>query len=85
MMHDLPDLTKAEQLQPPARYLKAAEHHWIEDIDSDGHLMQIVVLQWNPGAQRWSHSGYVGTGLYVCVGPKSKWLAHCPMPPMRPD
>lgn len=64
---------------PPKRYLKTAEHHWLEVKDSDGHSFGLVVVQWNPGAQKWSHSGYVGANMYLET---ANWVYHsyCPMP-----
>jgi len=50
---------------PPTYQVKMAGHHWLEHMDMDGHSFGVVVLQWNPGAKRWSHSGNVGTGIYV--------------------
>lgn len=58
---------------------KTAEHHWLEVFDSDGHSFGLVVLQWNPGAKRWSHSGDIGTGIYVNTY-GWKYIAKCPMP-----
>lgn len=64
---------------PPIWHAKTADHHWLEIVDSDGHSTGLVVLQWNPQAKKWSHSGNVGTGIYVdCCG----WRYHsiCPIP-----
>lgn len=58
---------------------KAAEHHWLEVFDSDGHSFGLVVAQWNPGAQKWSHSGYVGSGLYLDTR-YWRYVAPCQMP-----
>lgn len=58
---------------------KAGEHHWLEVRDSDGHSFGLVVAQWNPGAQRWSHSGMVGTGLYLSTE-HWRYVARCPLP-----
>lgn len=64
---------------PPANMMKMAEHHWLDNYDSDGHYFGTFVLQWAPGANRWCHSGNVGTGMYVntqCW----KYNSHCKMP-----
>ena len=65
---------------PPNYHIKLAGHHWLEKIDMDGHSFGLIVLQWNPGAQKWSHSGNVGTGAYVEVPDSWKYIAECPMP-----
>lgn len=64
---------------PPVKYARGADHHWIQKIDYDGHVGDTVCLQWNPGAKRWSHSGYVGSGIYV-EAKGWKYVAHCPIP-----
>lgn len=58
---------------------KRADHHWLEHRDMDGHTYGLVVLQWNPGAALWSHSGLIGSGIYVDT---KHWLyvAPCPLP-----
>ncbi len=64
---------------PPQEFLKRSEHHWLEVLDTDGHSFGLHVVQWNPGARRWSHSGAYGTGLYLdtrCW----RYIAHCPTP-----
>ena len=65
--------------KPPSKYLRTAEHHWLDIFDGDGHFFGMVVLQWAPGAQRWCHSGNVGTGMFV---PTQNWRykTHCQMP-----
>lgn len=64
---------------PPAKYLKMADHHWLEVLDYDGHSFGVVVLQWNPQAKRWSHSGMVGTSIYIDTS-CYKYLQYCPVP-----
>lgn len=59
--------------------LKSGDHHWLEKYDSDGHSGGLVVLQWNPGAKLWSHSGNMGTGIYVDVQ-GWKYITLCPLP-----
>lgn len=63
----------------PPKNQRSAGHHWLEKRDIDGHTFGLVVLQWCPGAKRWSHSGHVGSDIYVDT---SYWLyeAPCPMP-----
>ncbi len=65
--------------QPPKTHLRSAGHHWLKVFDINGHNFGIVVAQWNPGVQRWSHSGDVGTGRYLETG-YWQYLAPCPMP-----
>lgn len=65
--------------KPPKQFLKQGEHHWLNHIDFDGRVHETIVLQWNPVAQRWSHSGHVGTGTYVDTN-GWEYVAHCPMP-----
>lgn len=76
MVYTLPSAPSPE---PPVKWIRYAEHHWLLKKDIDGHSYGAVVLQWNPGAQRWSASGMVGTGIYVDV---SYWeyLDHCKTP-----
>jgi hypothetical protein len=69
----------AVQPFPPGHHIRLADHHWLERCDCDGHSFGLVVLQWNPGAKRWSHSGYVGTGFYVDTT-YWKYIAICPLP-----
>ncbi len=64
---------------PPTNALRTAGHHWLDDYDSDGHYFGCVVLQWNPGAMRWSHSGNVGAGLYVDTA-YWRYVAPCSIP-----
>jgi hypothetical protein len=66
-------------LFPPIKYLKTADHHWIDKYTYDGEYQETVVLQWAPGAQKWCHSGEVGTGIYAYIGENWKYKAHCPM------
>ena len=75
----MPHLRERIEVKPPVKDLKRAEHHWLEVLDSDGHSFGLIVLQWNPGAQRWSHSGMVGTGIYVDTS-YYRYVAQCPMP-----
>lgn len=57
--------------------VRLAGHHWLDDYDMDGHFFGRVVLQWNPGVERWSHSGNVATGMYVDT---TYWRYVCPCP-----
>ena len=68
--------------KPPKKYLKRADHHWLDVYTSDGHFMDIRVLQWAPGAQRWCYSGNVGTGMYVDTK-FWRYVDHCPMPELK--
>lgn len=64
---------------PPPKHIRGAEHHWLEKKDCDGHSAGFIVLQWNPFAKRWSHSGCVGTGGYIDT---KYWIykGYCPIP-----
>lgn len=64
---------------PPKWHARTAEHHWLLNTDMDGHTFGLVVLQWCPSARRWTHSGNVGTGMYV---PTKYWVYKglCPIP-----
>jgi hypothetical protein len=64
---------------PPGVYIEEAGHHWLEEIDYDGRRFRVVVLQWNPGAKRWSHSGEVATGNYINTEGWN-YLTPCPRP-----
>ena len=65
--------------KPPVGHDRLAGHHWLDVYDGDGHYFGTRVLQWNPGAKKWSHSGEVATGLYVET---TYWVYNqpCPMP-----
>lgn len=65
--------------KPPEAQARIAGHHWLDDYDSDGHYFGRVVLQWNPGAQRWSHSGMVATGSYVDTA-HWRYVCSCSIP-----
>ena len=67
-------------ITPPGYQVRHAGHHWLEEYDSDGHFHGLKVLQWNPGAMKWSHSGLVGTGLYVEVTTHWKYHSECALP-----
>lgn len=62
---------------PPGHHQRLAEHHWLDAFDIDGHFKGTVVLQFNPAVKRWSHSGDVGTGIYVNT---KYWKYRCPCP-----
>lgn len=68
-----------KEARPPKSELKAGNHHWLEVLNSDGHSFGLVVLQWNPGVQRWSHSGQMATGLYVETY-HWRYVGLCPFP-----
>lgn len=78
LIKDIVSAVPGEPL-PPKQYWRGAEHHWLEKFDCDGSSSGLIVLQWNPGAKRWSHSGYVGSGIYVDT---KNWVyhSHCQMP-----
>lgn len=77
-MSAIKEVAKVEVV-PPGHHARLGGHHWLQEVDFDGRVMDTVVLQWNPGVQRWSHSGNVGTGMYVDTK-GWKYLAICPMP-----
>lgn len=64
---------------PPKWHIRLAGHHWLLKKDMDGHIYGLIVLQWCPSARRWSHSGNVGTDIYV---PTKYWeyKEECPIP-----
>ena len=65
--------------QPLGHHVRLAGHHWLERLDIDGHSFGLVCLQWNPCAKKWSHSGNVGTNLYVETQ-GWRYVERCPMP-----
>lgn len=75
------DSSDVEGVIPPGHHVRGAGHHWLEILDCDGHSFGICVLQWNPGARKWSHSGNVGTGMYVDTR-YWRYVAECPLPPV---
>lgn len=66
-------------LEPVPPNPRSGDHHWLEKIDMDGHSGGLIVLQWNPGAKRWSTSGNLGTGIYVETA-GWKYVELCPLP-----
>jgi len=65
--------------QPPGHHVILGGHHWLEMRTSEGEIPELIVLQWNPGVRRWSHSGNIATGGYVnAFG--WKYVAVCPLP-----
>ncbi|MDE1171191.1 MAG: hypothetical protein PW734_08300, partial [Verrucomicrobium sp.] len=50
---------------PPGIHIAHAGHHWLMVTDFDGRFHGLVVMQWQPGAKRWCHSGDVATGRDV--------------------
>lgn len=74
-------MREAVEPTPPQRFLKMAEHHWLEVLDSDGHSFGLIVLQWAPGAKHWCYSGNVGSNLPRHTA-YYRYVAHCPMPPI---
>ncbi len=77
-MSTIKEVVKVEVV-PPGHHARLGGHHWVQKIDTDGSVIDTVVLQWNPSVRRWSHSGNVGTGLYVDIK-GWKYLSVCPMP-----
>ena len=63
-MSNVFDQVKVEPV-PPGHHARLGGHHWLMHVDFDGRDHEMVVLQWNPGAKRWSNSGEVGSGYYV--------------------
>lgn len=47
---------------PPGNHSQEAGHHWLRWRDYDGRFSIPVIYQWQPGAQRWCHSGDIATG-----------------------
>lgn len=64
---------------PPGVHVAEAGHHWLEELDYDGHFHGLVVLQWQPNAKKWCHSGNAATGLNVDTS-GWRYLAPCPTP-----
>ena len=64
---------------PKGHHIQYAGHHWLLEKSYDGHCMQTVVLQWQPNAKEWCHSGDVATGRNVDTT-GWEYLCPCPMP-----
>ncbi len=79
LLKQVHDHFRGEQPFPPNQYLKTADHHWLEVRTPDGNTYGLVVLQWNPGVQKWSHSGDYATGYYIDAT-SYRYIAHCPLP-----
>jgi hypothetical protein len=66
-------------LFPPKKHIKKAEHHWVEQIDSDGRGTGLSVMQWQAGVKAWCFPNQYGAGNesplegYV-------WRGLCPTP-----
>lgn len=69
----------APEPKPPVLHLRTAGHHWLDIYDIDGHYFGRVVLQWQPGVQKWCHSGDVATGCDLTTR-NWRYVAPCPMP-----
>lgn len=41
------DQIKVEPV-PPGGHARLGGHHWLQEVDFDGRVMDTVVLQWNP-------------------------------------
>jgi hypothetical protein len=67
------------QPRPDGRLAREAGHHWLEVRDYDGHSFGPIVLQWNPGAERWTYSGEAGSTRYV-EADRYRYIAPCPLP-----
>ncbi len=60
--------------KPPINLSRDTGHHWLQIVDFDNRAGEYVVMQWQPNAQKWCHSGYCASGrnvdttgwLYVC-------------------
>lgn len=78
-MQEVIDTVRSKEPKPPGREMLIAGHHWLDEYDMDGHFFGRIVLQWNPGAKRWSHSGMVATGSYVDTT-YWRYVAPCPIP-----
>jgi hypothetical protein len=61
------NLNKDIEPAPPGAHITEAGHHWLEEIDFDGRSMGVRVLQWQPHAKRWCHSGDVAAGLNLDI------------------
>lgn len=77
-MSKFKEVVKVEPV-PPGHHARLGGHHWLQEVDFDGRVCDTVVYQWNPGVQRWSHSGEIGTGYYMETK-GWKYLQPCPMP-----
>ena len=73
------DIQKKSEPVPPGHLARLAGHHWLIETDFDGRRGGMIVLQWNPSAKRWSHSGNVGTGTYLNIE-GWEYVGVCPMP-----
>lgn len=70
---------KKREPAPPAHLLRDAGHHWLEIIDSDDRVVDLVVMQWQPGIKRWCYSGYCGSGRDI-DSHGWRYVAPCPLP-----
>lgn len=66
--------------KPSGNELRMANHHWLDHYDYDGHYFGRVILQWCPVAQKWAHSGMVGTNSYVHVTEYWKYVCKQEIP-----
>ena len=68
--------------QPPAKHIRHAGHHWLQQRAVDGNTFEEVVLQWNPIQRRWFVSGCIGAAVKPVNTTYWKYVAPCPLPPI---
>lgn len=71
-----PAYTDKPEPAPPVCMSRDAGHHWLEERDFDGHSFGYVIMQWQPTAKRWCHSGYVASGRDIDT---RNWLYVAPV------
>lgn len=77
-------MDRSKPLIPPKKYLQFAFHHWVEQIDSDGRGMGLVVMQWQPGAKSWCLPNQYASGVALPLN-GYVWRGLCPTPPLRDE
>lgn len=65
---------------PPGNHSEQAGHHWLYIKDGDGRFSVPCVYQWQPGSQRWCHSGDIATGRNLDLS-DHEYLAPVPRAP----
>lgn len=72
---------KKEKPVPPAQHFKHTGHHWLEMIDTfTGYSLGLIVLQWNPGSQTWTHSNEHDTFKGSIETEGWKYVSYIPEP-----
>lgn len=75
-----------EPCLPPPEHRRHLGMHWLEMRSFGSGSQGEIALQWNPGAQNWTHSGQHGLHGDRAIDTTGwRYLAHIPLPPLDAD